>query len=82
MPPTTPMIIVNVAGNFSDPDGEPLIFMISSFIGNPAIATIGPSSGIVTISRNPNQTGAITVAITATDAKGASVWDEFQVEMQ
>ena len=82
MPPTIPMITFNVAGNFSDPDGELLIFSVSSIIGNPATATVDASSGIVTISRFPPQTGAVTVTITATDAKGATVWDDFQVDMR
>ncbi len=81
MLPGIPIITVDVAGNFSDPDGESLTFSVS-IVGSPvAIATVDPS-GTVTISRNPMQTGPVTVTITATDPKGATVWDAFQVDLQ
>ncbi|EJL22394.1 hypothetical protein PMI05_05183 [Brevibacillus sp. BC25] len=80
MPPLIPMITVNVAGNFSDPDGEPLTFSVSSIDGSTATATVN-ASGIVQISRFPSQMGTVTVTITATDTKGATVWDTFQVDM-
>lgn len=80
MPLLIPMIAVNVAGNFSDPDGEPLTFSVTSIDGSTATATVN-ESGIVRISRNPTQMGTVTVTITATDAKGATVSDAFKVDM-
>ncbi|WP_255323717.1 Ig-like domain-containing protein, partial [Brevibacillus reuszeri] len=76
-----PIITVDVAGNFSDPDGDSLTFLIFSMVGSPATATLD-ASGSLTISRNPIQTGSVTVTITAIDAKGAMVWDDFQVDMR
>ena len=81
MYPLIPMITVDVAGNFSDPDGEPLTFSVPSLVGSPATATVD-ASGRVTISRNPIQTGAVTVTIAATDAKGAYVSSSFKVTLQ
>ncbi|WP_429845324.1 Ig-like domain-containing protein [Brevibacillus sp. FIR094] len=81
MPPLTPALTVNVAGNFTDPDGDPLTFMIYSMTGSPATATLS-ASGILEFSRFPNNLGTVTVTIVATDAKGATASSSFKVILQ
>ena len=81
MLPGIPTITVDVAGNFSDPDGETLTFMIYSMTGSPATATIS-ASGILEFSRFPNQLGTVIVTIIASDSKGASVSSSFKVTLQ
>ena len=54
---------VNVAGNFIDPDNDPLTYAVSS--NDPAVATVSVSGAQVTIT--PEAAGSTTIAVTASD---------------
>lgn len=61
-------VTVNVAGNFSDPDGDPISFAAAS--SDVAVATTSESGSNVTI--NGVSAGSATVTVTATDPGGLS----------
>lgn len=80
MLPGTPLLLVPVAGNFSDPDGDLLTFSVVSSNASLATATM-IGNGIVEVQRVPGKNGVVTVTVTANDGKGGTVWDAFQVTM-
>ena len=67
-------VTVNVAGNFSDPDGNTLSFAAAS--SDAAVATASVSGSSVTI--NGVSAGSATVTVTATDPGGLSANPEHQ----
>lgn len=80
MIPGMPLLLVPLAGNFSDPDGDPLIFSVVSSDASLATATLN-GIGVVEILRVPGKSGVVTVTVTANDGKGGTVWDDFQVSL-
>ena len=72
--PTT----VNLAPNFSDPDGDALSYRATS--GNTAVVQAGVSGSVLTLT--PVAAGTATVTITASDPGGLSATQTFQVGVQ
>ena len=68
--------ILDVSGNFTDPDGDDLTFTAVS--NNGGIATVGVSGSELTIT-GVAATGETTITVTATDGDGEFVTDEFVV---
>ena len=66
---------VNVAGYFTDPDGDALTFAATS--SNPQTATVAASSGVVTVTAI--ERGEVTVTVTAMDPGGLSAQGAFTV---
>jgi hypothetical protein len=73
--PTT----INIAGVFSDPEGQPLTFTVSS--SNSAVANATVSGNTLTLTYSPNQPGTATITVTATDPGGAQGQDAFQAKV-
>ena len=69
---------VDVADNFSDPDGDSLAYSAAS--GDEAVATVAVEGSIVTIS--PLAVGSATVTVTATDPDGLSANQTIEVSVQ
>jgi VCBS repeat-containing protein/CshA-type fibril repeat protein len=67
---------LDVSGNFSDPDGDPLTFAAN---GLPPGLSIDPDTGIIsgTIDPSASQDGPYTVTVTATDPDGELVSTSF-----
>ena len=67
---------VNLADNFSDPDGDDLTYDVT---GLPPGLMVDPATGIVTgtIDNSASVTGPYIVTVVTTDSDGASVLDSF-----
>ena len=72
----TDAIVVDISGNFSEPEGEGLTF---SATGLPPGLMLDPGTGIIsgTLDSSASQGGPYTVVVTATDPIGASTTDTF-----
>ena len=66
---------VDVSGNFEDPDGDPLVYTVSSSSRSVARATVSGST-VTIVARAP---GRATVTVTATDPDDLSATQEFGV---
>ena len=66
---------VNVAGYFTDPDGDALTYTAAS--SNPETATVAVSGSVVTVTATAR--GGVTVTVTATDPGGLSAQATFTV---
>ena len=71
-------IMISVADNFMDPDGDPLTFMAVS--SNEAAATVRVNDADITITAV--KVGFTNVTVTASDPDGLSVSDTFEVEVE
>ena len=71
-------VTVDVAGNFSDPDGDDLTFTAAT--SDDAVATVSVSDAAVTIMGVA--AGSATVTVTATDPGGLSATQEFGVTVE
>ena len=69
---------VDVAGNFSDPDGDALEYVATS--SDTAVATVSMSEAVATVSANAP--GSATVTVTATDPGGLSATQTFTVTVE
>ena len=67
--------MVNVAGYFTDPDGDALTYTATS--SNAATATVAVSGSSVTVTATAQ--GVVTVTVTATDSGGLSAQQSFEV---
>lgn len=63
---------VDLAGIFSDPDGDPLALSLVNN-NNPGLVTAALQGTLVTLTFAPNQNGAATVFVMATDPTGLTV---------
>ena len=72
-------VTVDVSGAFSDPDGDPLTYGVSSA---PAVAAVSVSGSTLTLT--PLAAGETTVTVTATDAggSGGTATQSFRVTVQ
>ena len=68
---------VSVSGKFSDPDGDRLSFSARS--SNTSAATVGESSGTLTVT--PKTGGTTTITVTASDPGGLSATLSFSVKV-
>lgn len=66
---------VDVAGYFTDPDGDALTYTATS--SNPQTAAVGVSGSVVTVTAS--ERGEVTVTVTATDPGGLSAQGAFTV---
>ena len=71
-------IVVDVAANFSDPDGDTLTFAVES--DDPGVAAVSVEGSVVTI--EGVGAGAAIVTVTATDPGGQSVAGAFAATVQ
>ena len=71
-------IVLDLSGNFSDPDGDTLTFTAES--GDTAVATVSADGSEVTIAGVAP--GAAVVSVTATDPGGLSATDTFEVTVE
>ena len=71
-------IMISVADNFMDPDGDPLTFTAMS--SNEAAATVRVNDADITITAV--KVGFTNVTVTASDPDGLSVSDTFEVEVE
>ena len=67
--------MVNVAGFFTDPDGDALVYTAAS--SNPSVATVSVSGSVVTV--NGIARGVVAVTVTAQDPGGLSAQATFEV---
>ena len=67
--------MVNVAGFFTDPDGDALVYTAAS--SNPSTATVTISGSVVTVTAVAR--GVVTVTVTARDPGGLSAQATFEV---
>ncbi|MEX2140307.1 MAG: Ig-like domain-containing protein [Pirellulales bacterium] len=70
---------ISLAGVFSDPEGQPLTFTVTST--NPAVANASVSGSTLTLTFTPNQQGTATVTVTANDNSGGQAQDPFNVQV-
>ncbi|NWG32640.1 MAG: putative Ig domain-containing protein, partial [Rhodocyclaceae bacterium] len=70
------------AGSFTDPDGEAITYSVSSANGEgwPSWLTFTPTTGV--FSATPPVQGVFNIKVTATDAEGLSVSDEFAIDVR
>ena len=67
--------MVNVAGFFTDPDGDALVYTAAS--SNPSTATVSVAGSVVTVTAIAR--GVVTVTVTAQDPGGLSAQATFEV---
>ena len=67
--------VVDVAGAFRDPDGDPLTYRVASSAPAVATAVLAGSRAILT----PVSVGTVTVTVTAADTGGSSAMQRFAV---
>ena len=67
--------VVEVGDYFSDPDGDPLTYEVTS--SDAEVATVGMSGSIVTI--KPGASGSATVTVTAKDGRGGLAYQTIAI---
>ena len=71
-------VTIDVAGNFSDPNGDELTYTASS--SDESVATVSVDGGMVTVT--PVGAGTVTITVTARDPGGEAATQRFTVTAQ